>query len=150
MLSIKWIADTDFYVLNVNRDSERRFWLSLFFDPTASPADDAAVMIGDVLHNLRSALDILWHDVIRECGGTPSRYSRFPIRNTADELKGPLNNLLEEQQIEPEVENLLLNSIKPYQAGELLPLGFGGLECSGQASTPYSNPEDHAHHRCQL
>ncbi len=74
-------------------------------------------MIGDVLHNLRSALDILWNDIIIECGGKVSKYSRFPIRDTADELKAPLINILKEQQIEIEVHDFLLNQIKPYKAG---------------------------------
>jgi hypothetical protein len=113
----KWITGGDFYTLSVNQDTERRNWLTLFFDAEALPAEDAAVMIGDALHNLRSALDILWHDIIIECGGRVSKYSRFPIRDTADELKAPLNNLLKEKQIEGEVHNFLLNDVKPYQTG---------------------------------
>jgi hypothetical protein len=74
-------------------------------------------MIGDALHNLRSALDILWHDIIEECGGTVTRFTRFPIRKTVDELKGPMSNFLKEKQIEAEVHDLLLAEIKPYQTG---------------------------------
>ena len=94
-----------------------RVLLTLFFDPATSPTEDAAVIIGDALHNLRSALDVLWHDVITECGGKSLKYTRFPIRDTADELMAPLNNALKEKQIETEVQNLLLNDIRPYQAG---------------------------------
>ncbi len=91
--------------------------LTLFFDPKAFPTEDAAVLIGDVLHNLRSALDILWNDVIVECGGAPTKWSRFPVRDTADELIAPLANLLKQKQIEIEVQRLLLDHIKPYEAG---------------------------------
>jgi hypothetical protein len=113
----QWLTKGDFYILTVNQDAERRNLLSLGFDPEEFPAEDAAVMIGDVLHNLRSALDILWNDIIVECGGTVTKWSRFPIRDTVDELKAPLSNLLKEKQIEIEVQNLLLNDIKPYEAG---------------------------------
>ena len=74
-------------------------------------------MIGDALHNLRSALDILWHDIIRECGGTPSRYTRFPIRETADELEPAFKDMLKKKQIEIVVKNFLMSDIKPYKAG---------------------------------
>jgi hypothetical protein len=112
-----WITVSDFYTLSINKDADRNVWLTLFYDLTALPTEDAAVMIGDALHNLRSALDILWNDTIVECGGRPTKWSRFPIRDTADELKAPLSNLLEQQQIETEVQNLLLHTVKPYKAG---------------------------------
>src|ERR1700691_1151478 len=107
----------DFHLLSVDQDAERKNWVTLFFDPEALPAEDAAVMIGDVLDNLRSALENLWNDVILECGGKVTKYSRFPIRDTAEELEGPLANFLKKQQIEIEVKNLLLGRIKPYKAG---------------------------------
>lgn len=113
----QWLTRADFYILSINQDAERRNCLTLFFDTETSSAEDAAVMIGDVLHNLRSALDILWNDIIVECGGTVTKWSGFPIRNTVDELKALLSNLVEKKQIEAIVQSLLLNDIKPYEAG---------------------------------
>jgi hypothetical protein len=104
------IITDDFYRINVEQDAKHMGWLSLDFDPLAFPTEDAAVLMGDALHNLRSALDILWHDVITECGGTTSKFTRFLIRDTRDELVAPLKNALKEQQIIPEVHDFLLDT----------------------------------------
>lgn len=45
-----------------------------------------ALILGDCVHNLRSALDILACDLIRQAGGTVTTYSGFPIVDDAQRL----------------------------------------------------------------
>ena len=41
--------------------------------------DKWALMIGDCVHNLRSALDYLAHELVRANGGTPDDHTQFPV-----------------------------------------------------------------------
>jgi hypothetical protein len=77
----------------------------------------AALIIGDALHNLRSALDILFHQVILSCDGIPDNHTKLPIRNCRKELEAALNGALEEKKITAGVMDFVLNQIKPYKAG---------------------------------
>jgi hypothetical protein len=116
-LVLKKVASPSFYRLYIEQDLDRINWVILDFGSNALPADDAALIIGDALHNLRSALDILWHKVIEACGGTTSSYTRFLVRDTEDELVAPLKNALEHKQITEEIYRFILNVVKPCKAG---------------------------------
>jgi hypothetical protein len=109
--------DSDFYDLTVNKDAESgknflRFTFKLGF-----PAEDYALIIGDALHNLRSALDLLYYETVMLCKGIPTKWTRFPVRDTRDELVSRLNSALEEKRITANVHSLILNVIKPYKTG---------------------------------
>ena len=108
------------HTVTVEMDSEGFNWLGVNVSFSTFPNAQAAMIVGDALHNLRSSLDILWNEVIELCGGTPTRWSRFPIRDTADDLKAPLNAALENGQIDDTVYALVLNTIKPYKTGNTL------------------------------
>ena len=110
-------ANRDFYSLRIEQDADLMNWLVLEFDPEEFPRVHAAIIIGDTLHNLRSALDILWHEVIAYCGGEPTKYTRFLIRDTREELIAPMNGALKEQQITRDVHDFIFDSVKPYKAG---------------------------------
>lgn len=84
------------------------------------PGDDIALTIGDALHNLRSALDLLWYQVVLECNGTPTKWTRFPVRDTRQELIVPLNSALEQKQITLGIRHFVLNDVKPYATGNPL------------------------------
>jgi hypothetical protein len=116
-LLLKKVASPNFYRIGIEQDSDRINWITLDFGPDALPADDVALIVGDALHNLRSSLDILWHGVIAHCDGSSSKYTRFPIRDTRDELIAPLRGALKEKQISAEIHDFMLNVIKPYEAG---------------------------------
>ena len=125
------VSGTQTHTLTVEQDSDRINWLTLDFDASALPAPDAALVIGDILHNLRSALDILWHEVIKECGGGASKWKspRSRPRDTRDALIAPLKGALEKKQI-TRLRNLRLCSryYKTLRNWKLLPLGLGRFE----------------------
>jgi hypothetical protein len=91
------------------------------------PGNDIALTIGEVLHNLRSALDLLWYQVVLECNGAPTKWTRFPVRDTRQELIAPLNGALEQKQISLGIRNFVLNDIKPYTTGNPFICGLDDL-----------------------
>lgn len=54
------------------------------------PADQCAVVLGDALHNFRSALDhVAWELATRHKGGTPSGSTAFPVRARRADFDAP-------------------------------------------------------------
>lgn len=50
-------------------------------------ADEFGVIIGDIIHNLRSSLDVLVWELVGLDGGTQDASLFFPMRKNADDLK---------------------------------------------------------------
>lgn len=104
---------SDFYTVSIEKDA-RQGTNKLRFDIVeAFPFYDAALLVGDVLHNLRSALDVLYYGTVHG----PSNWTRFPIRDTREELITALGAALKKQQIGNAVHDLILDTIKPYNTG---------------------------------
>ncbi|HTC63619.1 MAG TPA: hypothetical protein VK709_12310 [Candidatus Saccharimonadales bacterium] len=78
--------------------------------------NEAALIIGDVYHNLRSALDILWFEIVSSTG-LQTKWTRFPIADTRQELTRPLGAALEKGQITKTLHDFVLDTIKPYREG---------------------------------
>jgi hypothetical protein len=104
-----------FYSVLVDKDLNELNYLRIDFNPSDFPGEEAALVIGDALHNLRSALDLLYFQVISD--GTETKYTRFPVRDTRDELIAPLNGALINCQISKMIHDFILDTIKPYKAG---------------------------------
>ena len=84
-------------------------------NPDTPFGTQAALIIGDVLHNLRGALDLLYFQLVTE--GTASSRTRFPITQGRQELSGFIQGALKQQQITNVIAELLMNTIKPYETG---------------------------------
>jgi hypothetical protein len=114
-------SDPNFHSVSIEEDNARYGIKSLVITihkSTAEFLDEAALIIGDALHNLRGALDILYFEVVRINGvGLASGWTRFPITNTRQELIAFLNGSLKKQQISRPVYDLILDTIKPYRDG---------------------------------
>lgn len=77
-----------------------------------------SLMVGDVLHNLRSALDHLaWQLVILD-KGTPCRQTQFPVRETPFSKKGDLTTT----QLSPPIKDpkilAALEECQPYRGAD--------------------------------
>jgi hypothetical protein len=74
-------------------------------------------VIGDILHNLRSALDILWRQVWHPGAAAETHTEEFRIFATADDFKAryPLAKFPEQGRKQSAV--LLLYKLKPYKGG---------------------------------
>jgi len=112
--AITGFLNSDFYTVSIDKDSKRGSnVLCIDIKPTPFPFHGAALVIGDALHNLRSALDILYYGFV----SGPTDWTTFPIRNTREELIVPLDSALEKKQITSAVYDLILDCIKPYATG---------------------------------
>ena len=75
------------------------------------------MILGDIIHNLRSALDILWNTMIRRLNGDDT-LSYFPVCEKREELEGTI--LKADKVVTPAIPGLaefLLNEVKLYKTG---------------------------------
>lgn len=113
-------SGSDFYAIRIEYDPERREQFICFdIDLGNFPLENCALIIGDAVQNLRSALDLMWYRVMRLCKGTPSRHTKFPIFDAEHDLMNAINRALEKQQIISDVHKLVMQDIRPYKAGNL-------------------------------
>jgi len=111
-------SNTDFYSMRVEEDAEGDgHFLCLDMDMSALDMEEAALIIGDALHNLRSALDHLWYQAVSSCGGKPGRFTYFPIHDTREALENKLSCALKDKKITKVIRDFTLDQVKPYQAG---------------------------------
>src|SRR5260370_18770129 len=72
------------------------------------------LIIGDAVHNLRSALDILICDVVRNSGNTPTKHTKFPFRETRQELIDAINGGLV-KTVGDILVTAIVDSVSPYR-----------------------------------
>lgn len=78
---------------------------------------DIALVIGDAIHNLKTALDYSWMEVIGKLAPSAiSRRSKFPVYGTIEELKAGLHGI-KIDRLCPRLYDFIVFEIKPYQAG---------------------------------
>jgi hypothetical protein len=111
----------DSYTLWIDNDAETgQNFLCVDFRDDLFPRDEIALTVGDALHNLRSALDLMYYQIVLSCEGEPSDFTRFPIFEKREKVESWLNSALKKRQITPEVFFLILDTIKPYTTGNPL------------------------------
>jgi hypothetical protein len=86
------------------------------------PTTTAALIIGDTLHNLRSALDLLYYKIFDEVTGKADKFTRFPIRDRQQELISSIDGGLKKKRLSDHLgaialRDFIVNVIKPYKAG---------------------------------
>ncbi len=79
--------------------------------PAQSLPDELLLILGDALHNLRSALDHAWIQTVI----TPSKHTKFPIHKTREGLVAAVNGLKENAS--KEVKGYIVNVVQPYEGG---------------------------------
>jgi hypothetical protein len=106
---------SDFYSIHIEGNNWQPV-LHLDIDASGFPLSEASGILGDAIHNLRSSLDVLVHQAVILLGGSPTKYTGFPIRDERQELVAAVNGGLKEQGGKA-FSDFLLDDIKPYQAG---------------------------------
>lgn len=79
------------------------------------PADQFALIIGDAVHNLKTALDLAWVVVIHKVFGS-AEHAKFPVFGTPKELEDALNSRKIRERSRP-LYDLMVSEIKPYEGG---------------------------------
>jgi hypothetical protein len=80
--------------------------------------DHVALIAGDVLHNLRSALDYLVYALIRANGKTPSTSAGFPIFDHEPVSQKEKNWFDEKIKDIPDTAQDVIRFLKPYKGGD--------------------------------
>lgn len=94
---------------------ERGVQLRLDFSPILAHVRVMQMMVGDAVHNLRTALDHLAYNIV-SAFEKPPKYLYFPI-------DAELNSLIAQpsfrviQRLAPDIADLIVSEIKPYGAG---------------------------------
>jgi len=108
-------AQTDFYSLIVERNPETGEQ-GLEFAVTKPVPEELALVMGDAIHNLKSALDFTVNEVVFRRLKLYDSHTRFPFRETAQKLESAVNGGLITQASKA-VSNHIVNVIKPYKGG---------------------------------
>lgn len=86
-------------------------------------ADDLALIVGDALHNLKSALDFAWIGLLRKyISSADLTKAKFPVYPTRESLIGALNGIRINPTSNAAIFNLLVTDIEPYEGGR-----YGGI-----------------------
>ena len=76
-----------------------------------------SLAMGDVIHNLHSALDIAINRIQFLTHGIMTNYTKFPIRETKEEFEAAINGGLK-GKVPFEILNFLRVDVKPYLGGD--------------------------------
>src|SRR3990167_642520 len=104
---------TDFYSLHINKNFAGHDVLTLDSNPLPC---EIPLIIGDIIHNLRSSLDIMACEIVTKSGNIPSRNTYFPISDTRDKLISLINSG-EIKMAGQDICDLIADFIKPYRGG---------------------------------
>jgi hypothetical protein len=74
------------------------------------------LMVGDAIHNLRSALDFVMSDIEFDTTKARDPHTVFPVRPTRKNLEDALGGGIKKKSPEA-VLDFILNSVQPYEAG---------------------------------
>jgi hypothetical protein len=94
---------------------EAQYDYRLVFEAEPVPAA-VALILGDAVHNLRTALDHLAWELVEASGRKPGKDTYFPIRETREKLINAVDKG-EMKFAGPEVRHLVIDTIQPYKGG---------------------------------
>lgn len=106
---------TDFYRLHIEENPDTGVNV-LKFEMTKPLPEEIPLILGDAIHNLRAALDLMACEIVTLSGGTPSKWTYFPIRDTKEELEATLKGG-EIKVAGADIVTLILDVIQPYKGG---------------------------------
>jgi hypothetical protein len=104
-------SKTDFYIIAVEKDedSDGHVWR---FRQIRSPWE-APLIIGDAIHNIRSALDIAYFSLVKQVGD-PTDWTQFKFFSDRNHLVTSLRGGVLKRA--PDIVDRLADEIRPYRA----------------------------------
>lgn len=120
--TLNTFVQTDFYRVSIEEDvainGVRRNPPidKVTIEITRDAPSEIPLIIGDVIHNLRSSLDIAICEMIEGLGGTLHDHTHFPIRDTREEVVRAIHNGAI-RGATTDIETILLEIMHPYKGG---------------------------------
>lgn len=112
--AIQGFLKTDFCRIRLDEYSDGSHGFAL--DCTQPIPDEWALITGDAIHNLHSALDLAACEIVRTAGKEPDRSTKFPFFKKRSEVLGAINNG-KIKAAGQDIIDLIVDTIKPYQGG---------------------------------
>ena len=114
-------SESDFYAVSVEEYKGSNH-VRIDIDKSGFSTIDAALIVGDALHNLRSALDMLYYQAMHEATGLTDQWTRFPIFNEREKLVSSIKGGLEKKGLSDDpsalkIRDVVVDVVKAYQAG---------------------------------
>ena len=123
-------------VREVRQDLGQQVWL--YPGPPPTVLVEWSVILGEILHNLRSALDHLVWQLVLANGQTPGRHNKFPIFADHDKWLQEKVKFLKGVSIRHEA---MVGHLQPYTGGISLPFDVSMLKVLDELN----NIEKHRH-----
>src|SRR5688572_11387500 len=117
---------SDFYRFHVEVDSNTGDNL-LKLEFTDFMPSEGVLILGDAVHNLHSALDLMICEIVLKSGKTPDNATKFPFHGKRQEVIGQINSG-KIKAAGPIVRDLIVDMIKPYRGGNDLLYGLHDLD----------------------
>jgi len=117
---IDFFIKTDFCAISSETDPKTGSY-TLSFSVTKSLPDDIALVIGDAVHNLRGALDLLLYEIIAD------ESTHFPFYPDRESLVASKRYRFIEKAA-PEVARYIADTVKPYETGNRALWGLHRLD----------------------
>jgi hypothetical protein len=108
-------CNTQAYVLGVKEKPEIEY-VTLYIAEIRPIPDEIPLILGDAVHNLRSALDHLIWQLVEAGGGTPNRDTYFPICQTPEKYTAAISKG-KIKMMRPGAEKIIC-AVQPYTAGD--------------------------------
>ncbi len=108
-------SQSDYYSLSFEDYPDSRN-CDVHFEFTKPIPDILPCIIGDTIHNSRSALDLAVWEIVALAGGTPDKYTRLPFTETRQKLE----DTIQRGKIKTAgaiVADFIVDTIKPYRGG---------------------------------
>jgi hypothetical protein len=109
---VRGFAATDHYTILIEHDPDGGYD-TLKLNSTQTIPDEFLLVLGDALHNLRSALDYAMH----AASTVWDEHTKFPFRDTRKLLITAINGGLK-QKAPKEVIDIIVDVIQPYKGGD--------------------------------
>ncbi|HEY0940326.1 MAG TPA: hypothetical protein VGE08_09545 [Steroidobacter sp.] len=112
--AINAFVQTDFYALSIEPDGNSGLNFLKFRQTQKTPCE-FALIIGDAIHNLRSALDLTHCETVTRVGGTVTDWTRFAFFKDRQELVSKLGKGV--LKTAPDIVDFIADVIEPYDTG---------------------------------
>lgn len=107
-------CNSNFYRIIVDKDAKTGQSLLKLEMTQNFPSDVAAPIIGDAIHNTRSALDHMMCDIVAHEGNVKTKYTKFPFDDSRQKLIDRINGGLI-QRVRSDIIDLIVDEIRPYK-----------------------------------
>jgi hypothetical protein len=110
----------NFHTIEIETDADTRHD-SLNFKFIETAPRDLMCIVGDAMHNLRTALDFVANDIEFATRGQRTTHTKFPVADTREKLIEAINGGFKHKAPE-RVVNFIVDVVQPYETGDGHPI----------------------------